>query len=81
MPGAALECNAILRAMPWLLGSYKPVTRWINDTKVASINMGRRSASYVPRILVKLLTWDDDNRRPRTATDTVNDFVAEAKVE
>lgn len=38
MLGAALECNAILKAMQWSLGSYKPVTRWINNAKVASIN-------------------------------------------
>lgn len=38
MLGAALECNATLKAMRWSLGSYKPVTRWINDAKVASIN-------------------------------------------
>ena len=38
MPGAALECHALLKARRWLLGSYKPVTRWINDAKVASIN-------------------------------------------
>ena len=38
MLGAVLECNATLQAMRWLLGSYKPVTRWINDAKVASIN-------------------------------------------
>lgn len=38
MVGAAPECNAILKVMQWSLGSYNPVTRWINDAKVASIN-------------------------------------------
>lgn len=36
--------------MQWLPGSYKPVTRWINDSKVASIN-----AAVVCRLFTVIL--------------------------
>lgn len=59
-------------------GSYKPVTRWIYDAKVAGINTDEVFRLRTV-ILVKLLTLYDDNWRTQTAT--VNDDVVKAKVE
>lgn len=44
--GAALACNSTLEATRWLPGSYKPVSRRINDSKVARIKAGGLRAVY-----------------------------------
>lgn len=44
--GAALACNSTLEATRWLPGSHKPVSRRINDSKVARIKAGGLRAVY-----------------------------------